>query len=367
MLNHRSLLAISRSEGAMSQLFRFCLALILLGVPIGASAQDKVAAWVESSLKTSGGQIRQYAFDGDANSYFLSDGNATAGDHFTLNFDKPVSVKAIAIVTGKPKGGDALDLGVVEGSADGKMFEELAKFNNGTANAKFAGRNLVAIRLKPAADLNHAVAIQEITVDSDPPVTTFKYPVEISVKSEDMEMKEWVEKTARICEKFYPNICEELRSDGFKPPTRISMTLKNDYRGVAATGGNRITGSVKYFKEHTDDVGAMIHETVHAVQQYRTPNNPGWLVEGIADYVRFFKYEPGKLGRINAERAHYNGSYRITAAFLAYVTEKYNPELVRKLNQSMREGEYKETIWQALTKKSLTELDEEWRASLLKK
>ena len=49
------------------------------------------------------------------------------------------------------------------------------------------------------------------------------------------------------------------------------MTLKKSYRGVAAASGSRITGSVKYFKDHPDDVGAMIHETAHIVQHYRRP------------------------------------------------------------------------------------------------
>src|SRR5258707_7183427 len=108
----------------------------------------------------------------------------------------------------------------------------------------------------------------------------------------------------------------------------------------------------------------MVHETAHIVQHYRARNNPSWLVEGIADYVRFFKYEPGKLGRINPDRAHYNSSYRVTAAFLAYLTEKYDREIVRKLNKMLREGDYKEEAFKQLTKKTVQELDEEWRGTL---
>ncbi len=167
-----------------------------------------------------------------------------------------------------------------------------------------------------------------------------------------------------ICERAYPMINEELKSDGFKPPRLVRMTLKSSYDGVAMAGGGRITGSVRYFKDHPDDVGAMVHETAHIVQRYRTRGNPGWLVEGIADYVRFFKYEPGKIGRINANRARYNGSYRVTAAFLAYLTEKYDRELVRKLNKVMREGEYEAAIFKQLTGKNLQDLDKEWRATL---
>jgi len=96
----------------------------------------------------------------------------------------------------------------------------------------------------------------------------------------------------------------------------------------------------------------------------RRPGNPGWLVEGVADYIRFFKYEPGKIGRLNVERARYDRSYRVTAAFLAYVTEKYDKHLVRKLNQAMRAGEYKEEMFKDLTGKTVQELDEEWRTAL---
>ena len=86
---------------------------------------------------------------------------------------------------------------------------------------------------------------------------------------------------------------------------------------------------MKYFKDHPDDIGAMVHETVHVVQRYRTRNNPGWLVEGIADYVRFYKYEPGKLRPLNPNRAKYDGSYKVTAQFLAYLSDKYDKEIVR--------------------------------------
>jgi len=111
-------------------------------------------------------------------------------------------------------------------------------------------------------------------------------------------------------------------------------------------------------------VGAMVHETVHVAQRYRTRNNPGWLVEGVADYVRFYKYEPGKLKPLPPEKAKYNGSYQVTARFLAFLVERYDKQIVRKLNQVMRDGEYREEIWKTLTKKTLSELGDEWKESL---
>lgn len=329
-----------------------------------AEAGKPVIAVIETTLPTAGKQIRQFAFDGDSDSYFASAANAKKDDEFGVVLDRPVAIKSITVTTGKP-GGEERFAGVLEGSNDGKTFERLSAFENGIARVRFDGRMLRAVRLKSMADAVHPLVVREIVIDSEPAVATFRYPIEIVVDAADApELKDWAEKVARVCERQYPMICDELASEGYKPRTLISMALKNDYKGVAAAGGGRITGSVAYFAKHQDDVGAMVHETVHCVQNYRTRNNPGWLVEGIADYIRFFKYEPGKLGKINAQRARYDGSYRVSAAFLAYVTQKYDKGLVLKLNKAMREGEYKESIWQALTKKTLQELGDEWRATL---
>jgi Peptidase of plants and bacteria len=330
-------------------------------------AKTPVAATIETTLITSDGQIRQFAFDGDADTYFASQRNPRAADHFTLVFDEPVSVKSISVTTGRPNGGDALDAGMLEVSADGKTFEAAAKFEEGAIKVKPSNPSIQAIRIRPMEDLKHPLAIREIVLESNPTVTIFKYPVEFVVDASDApEMKEWAEKSARICERQYPLLCEDLRSDGFKPRRVVTMTLKNDYEGVAETGGGHITGSVKYFKSHPNDFGAMVHETVHAVQDYHSRRNPGWLMEGIADYERFFKYEPGKTGRIDPDRSHFDGSYRVTATFLNYASEKYDKELVRKINAHMRAGDYKNDLFKDLTGKTLQELDDEWRESLRK-
>jgi hypothetical protein len=196
-------------------------------------------------------------------------------------------------------------------------------------------------------------------------VGKFRYPVEFKIDvADEPKMKDWAENAAKICAREYTMINEQLKSDGYKPPRVVTLAMKSSYRGVAYASGSRITGSVKYFQGHPNDVGAMVHETVHVVQHYNGRGNPGWLVEGVSDYIRFFLFEPGKIGRINPERAHYNGSYRVTAAFLAYITDKYDKELVQKLNKMMREGRYKKEVFQELTGKGLEDLDDEWRATL---
>jgi hypothetical protein len=354
------------SEASMRQTIRALLALMAFWPELAATAgEPSVIATVESSLGTGSGQIRQFAFDGDPATFFASEGPAKPGDHLTLWFEKPVTLHSVSVSTGRADGTDKLDAGVLEVSGNGKTFSEIGKFTDG-AVVEAKGRKILAIRIKPGGNLDHPLVIRELTIDSKPSVTTFKYPVEFVVDVTDApEMKSWADKVARLCEAWYPRINEELRTDGYKPPTVITMSLKSSYNGVAMAGGGRITGSVKFFKAHPDDLGAMIHETCHIVQRYRSRNNPGWLVEGVADYVRFFKYEPpNKIGPIDAENAHYDNSYRVTARFLAYLTKKYDKEIVLKLNKLMREGNYKEEVFKELTGKDLKALDEEWRATL---
>jgi hypothetical protein len=325
-----------------------------------------IPAVVQTTLATDGDKIRQFAFDGSADSYFASAKPPEKGGHFTLKFDMAVTVKEVKVVTGKPKGGNELTAGVLEGSADGKEFTALAKFADGTASDK-PGKKLLAVRVAFPEGGKEAVAVREFTLDTDPPVSVFKNPIEIVPDATDApEMKDWLTDVAKLCEKQYPMICDELKSDGFTPPTRITMTLKKDEKGVAYASGTRIVGGVGYFEKHKDDVGAFVHETAHCVQQYKGRGNPGWLVEGVADYVRFFKYEPKRPAKLAPEKAKYADSYRISAAFLEYVCETHDKEAVRKLNEAMRKGKYSADLWKEITGKSVEDLGRDWQKSLAK-
>jgi hypothetical protein len=105
---------------------------------------------------------------------------------------------------------------------------------------------------------------------------------------------------------------------------------------------------------------------VHVVQQYKTRGNPGWLVEGIADYMRWFHFEPPahrpKLR--NPAKAKYTDSYRTTAGFLEYVAKNHDHELVVKLNAAMRQGRYHRDLWKEYTGMTVQELWNEYVQSL---
>jgi len=334
-------------------------------VPLVLEPPHAVGAIIETTLPTAGDRIRQFAFDGDPDTFFVSAQDAGAGDHFTLVFDQPVALRSVTVTTGRPDGGDALDEGTLEISTDGNTFGQLTKFVNGMAQGLPKGRKARAIRIKPAADLKHPLAIRELVIESRPPVVVFKHPVEFVVDVDDApEMREWAAQAARACERAYPLICNELHSDRFTPPTIVNLTLRDDYEGIAKASGGRVIGSVSYFQTNPDDLGALVHTTAYTVQAYQTRNNPRWLVGGIADYIRFFKYEPDRRRPINPTLARHDGTTRMSAAFLAYLVEKYDDQIVRKLNEVMRDGDYDDDVFEELTGKALPELAEEWRASL---
>jgi mannosidase alpha-like ER degradation enhancer 2 len=204
-------------------------------------------------------------------------------------------------------------------------------------------------------------------------VQTADRKVSISIDtSAAPELQEWAQtKLAGTLALWYPQIAAMLPSDSFAAPTHVNITFK-PHPGVAETDGTEVTGNSTWFKSQLEGeaVGAMIHEMVHVVQQYgdRDPEPfPGWLTEGIADYVRFFKFEPDYHGaddvwlkKQNPAKVRFDGAYRQTANFLDWATNKYDPQLVVQLNVLARRGTYSENIWMEKSGKTLVELGREW-------
>lgn len=54
--------------------------------------------------------------------------------------------------------------------------------------------------------------------------------------------------------------------------------------------------------------------------------------------------------------AKYTDSYRTTAAFLNYVRDKHDHQIIRKFNTAMREGKYAPELWKEHTGKTVDEL-----------
>lgn len=188
----------------------------------------------------------------------------------------------------------------------------------------------------------------------------------------------WADKELRpVVQEWYPKLVAMLPSEGFIARTNVTIRFRDNMGGTpASAGGGFINCNAGWFRRELkrEALGSVVHEMVHVVQSYgRTrrddPNvtrMPGWLVEGIPDYIRWFLYEPQTKGAEitarNIGRAKYDASYRITGNFLNWVTTKYDTNIVLKLNTAARAGKYREELWKEYTGKTIQELGAEWKA-----
>jgi hypothetical protein len=183
--------------------------------------------------------------------------------------------------------------------------------------------------------------------------------------SETPDLNDWGRRAGELCAEWYPKIASLLPSDGFSPPAEVEIRFRPNMRGVAATSGDVIRVSASYVRGHTNDFGMVIHELTHVVQSYHRRGNPGWLVEGVADYIRLTHFEPkARRPRINPEKASYRDSYKTTAIFLEWVEKTKDQPLVKELNRSMRDGTFDVELFKTRTGKTVDELWEEFTETL---
>ena len=194
-----------------------------------------------------------------------------------------------------------------------------------------------------------------------------KHTVEVQLDASEMpEMQDWCHKAQAAIEQSYPALAEQLIGDDYTPPSRIQLTFKRGNKGIAGTAGTKIIAYEGWFKAHPGDVGALIHEAIHVMQSY-PKYDPPWLVEGIADYLRFWVYEPkAKRGSLDPAKIRYQDGYQVTGAFLAWAVKTHDKDLVRKLNSALDKGQYQEDIFREATGKDLKTLFEEFKGSLKK-
>jgi hypothetical protein len=181
------------------------------------------------------------------------------------------------------------------------------------------------------------------------------------------------DKLAPVLAVWYPKIVALLPSEGFNAPTNYTITVK-DMDGVAYTSGTDVSVSKQWIQDQMNGeaIGSLVHESVHVVQQYDFGDAPGWLVEGMADYVRWFRYEPQSHGADivwmrhlgKNFSPHYDDSYRVSANFLNWIAEKYDTNIVTEVNAALRDDKYTSDFWKQHTGKTVQELDAEWRQGI---
>ncbi len=212
------------------------------------------------------------------------------------------------------------------------------------------------------------------------PDKKFTYEVDSTLAP---DLTGWVDKELMpVVIEWYPKIVGLLPSDGYTAHAKVALEFRDDMGGTPAyAAGNKVSMNAAWYRSQLkgEAKGSVVHELVHVVQNYwrarQTNGNPsptpGWVTEGIADYVRWFLYEPQSKGaeitKRNFQQAKYDASYRTSANFLNWVIGAKDKDFLRKLNTAAREGKYSEQLWKDATGKSPAELGEEWKAANAKR
>ena len=180
------------------------------------------------------------------------------------------------------------------------------------------------------------------------------------------EVRAWADEAARVVIEWWPQVAHLLATDDFHSPEQLTLTFKKELKGPAHRTIDGLFISVPWITAHPDDFGMIIHEMTHAIQDYHdAPRDAGWLVEGIADYVRYWHYEPEVPRRsINFREASYRDGYATTGKFLAWIIANYDRRAVRTLDAALRTGKYTDAIFEEIAGKKLDPLWSEFIQSI---
>jgi hypothetical protein len=178
--------------------------------------------------------------------------------------------------------------------------------------------------------------------------------------SEVPEMADFANKAARLVEDVYPKIQNKL--DPSYSVSSLILILKREQNYPAMTLGFTIFLSSQWFIQHPDDLGAIVHEVTHVAQLYG-PGQPSWLVEGIADYMRFWLGYSNSWSypHCDANTPHYMNGYSCAGAFLQFVERVYDKDIVHYVHLALRGNKYNDLLFRERTGKIIQVL---WQESL---
>lgn len=190
----------------------------------------------------------------------------------------------------------------------------------------------------------------------------------------------YAEQCKALCEEWYPRINEILYGTGHPlpygeivvlfDPEKIFGRYGQGHGAPAFAIGNTIhisSGWLNGRPSPKDFCGLVIHELAHVNQEYGNfhPRHDhllalvrpvriklsqeyrmSWLVEGIADYVRY-KYYEKELQLLLDENTYlrlrnrgYRQGYGVAARFLLWLEERKDEHIVRKLNVVLEQRRY---------------------------
>jgi hypothetical protein len=206
------------------------------------------------------------------------------------------------------------------------------------------------------------------------------------------DVRDYAVRSQALIAEFYPAINTQLHGkDHPLPFPFVAIVFEPGLAYPAFTSGNIIHAKCTTIAAMKDDYrGMIVHELAHVVQRYASrPAAAGWVVEGIADYVRHKDFErdirptlridqDGRLygygeaepynrslqnDHVDLTRKGYLRSYTIASSFLFWLEVSKNQNIVTVLNLALTEGRYSDELFQQSCGKPLDALWAEFVAA----
>lgn len=170
----------------------------------------------------------------------------------------------------------------------------------------------------------------------------------------------WAQMLGVHARRWWPLITAALASPGYTPPSPVRLVLSTTrpsaWAGPTEPGTVYVNAAAS--AAHPRHLLYIAHEMTHAAQGYSGPQRV-WLVEGVADYVRYYVLFPQDPERFFPPAgADYRHGFNQAAALLDRLERLRGPGSVRALNATMRQGRDGSA---ALAEALGVGLDEAWR------
>jgi hypothetical protein len=176
-------------------------------------------------------------------------------------------------------------------------------------------------------------------------------------------------RTSPLILDWYPRINTILYGPDHPLPFNVLVVaFQHGLTYPAFTSGNVIHVSAEVLRNRQDSYeGMVVHELTHVVQHYFSGQaDAGWVIEGIADYIRHEAYEQDikatmsidaqghaagytdkepyfhslELHGTDLKQKGYLQSYTVAASFLFWVETHKDKQIVHELNQALSQGQY---------------------------
>jgi len=192
-------------------------------------------------------------------------------------------------------------------------------------------------------------------------------------------------KTSPLLLEWYPRINDILYGPDHPLPFNVVIvSFQHALNYPAFTTENVIHISADVLRNRQDSYeGMVVHELTHVVQHYpKGQANAGWVIEGIADYVRHEAYEKDIAPTMHLDaQAHAYGytdkepffrnlettgadlkdkgylkTYTVAASFLFWLETRKDKGIVRHLNLALAQGQYSPDLFQQFCGQPLDDL-----------